>query len=89
MLLELHAVIYGQVQGVCFRATTRRHAQELEISGTVQNLPDGSVEIYAQGTKVLLERLLVLLKKEYPQGITSMQTAFSIPNRTFSAFQII
>lgn len=44
--VEMYAVMHGHVQGVFFRETTRRQASELEIVGTVKNLPDGTVEIY-------------------------------------------
>ena len=44
-----HYLIYGQVQGVCFRQYTVREAEKLGISGTVRNLPDNSVEVFAQG----------------------------------------
>jgi acylphosphatase len=43
-----HYTISGRVQGVCFRHYTVREAEKLGISGSVRNLPDGSVEIFAQ-----------------------------------------
>lgn len=61
---EMHALIRGQVQGVGFRASTRHHALTLGLKGTVKNLPDGSVEIYAQGGKNHLEELMKRLKDE-------------------------
>ncbi len=44
-----HYVISGWVQGVAFRHYTVREAERLGISGTVRNLPDGNVEVFAQG----------------------------------------
>jgi acylphosphatase len=44
-----HYTISGRVQGVCFRHYTVREAERLGISGTVRNLEDGSVEVFAQG----------------------------------------
>jgi acylphosphatase len=41
--------ISGRVQGVFFRASTKAKAEELGISGFVQNEPDGSVYIEAEG----------------------------------------
>lgn len=41
--------IYGRVQGVFFRASTREKAQELHIRGNVRNEDDGSVAIEAEG----------------------------------------
>ena len=43
-------VIYsGQVQGVGFRYTARRVAQGFAIAGYVRNLPNGDVELVAEG----------------------------------------
>lgn len=39
----------GRVQGVGFRAATQRVAREFVVTGTVQNLSDGSVQMEAQG----------------------------------------
>ena len=39
----------GRVQGVGFRATVRWIAEGFEITGSVKNLPDGRVELLAQG----------------------------------------
>ncbi|MFK5855018.1 MAG: acylphosphatase [Bacteroidota bacterium] len=41
--------VYGRVQGVGFRFYTNKKAIELNISGYVQNKPDGSVYIEAEG----------------------------------------
>jgi len=43
-------VMHGRVQGVGFRAATRRHALALGLRGWVRNLPYGTVEAYAVGT---------------------------------------
>jgi acylphosphatase len=43
-------VIYtGEVQGVGFRYTTQHVAEGFAVAGYVKNLPDGSVELVAQG----------------------------------------
>ena len=44
-----HYIIQGRVQGVAFRYYTQRTAYQLGIKGTVKNLYNGDVEIYAQG----------------------------------------
>lgn len=62
--IELHAIVTGKVQGVFFRRATKNHAEELGVVGTVQNLRDGSVEIYAQGTQSQLEAFLSQVEKE-------------------------
>ena len=39
----------GRVQGVWFRDSTRRKALELGVNGSAINLPDGRVQVIAQG----------------------------------------
>ena len=43
--------INGKVQGVWFRDSTLKKAQELDIKGFVKNQSDGSVYIEAEGTQ--------------------------------------
>lgn len=65
MFQELHATIYGDVQGVGFRATTCQIARKLNLKGIVRNASSGTVEIIAQGEKRDLDDLLVKLEKEF------------------------
>ena len=58
----LNVVVFGHVQGVFFRAFTSRTAISLSLTGYVRNLPDGSVEITAEGDKNQLLKLLEHLK---------------------------
>ncbi|HLL79882.1 MAG TPA: acylphosphatase [Ktedonobacteraceae bacterium] len=58
---ELHAYVYGQVQGVGFRYFVVQKAQTLGLRGYARNESDGSVEVLAQGPRPALERLLSLL----------------------------
>lgn len=44
-----HYVVKGRVQGVAFRYYTQRTAYQLGVTGTVKNLYNGDVEVYAQG----------------------------------------
>ncbi|MEE8342543.1 MAG: acylphosphatase [Gammaproteobacteria bacterium] len=49
MKLCYRCYVFGRVQGVFFRVSTRRQAQELGITGYVRNLPDDRVEVLACG----------------------------------------
>ena len=44
-----HVIFIGRVQGVGFRFTTHRMAHRHQLTGFVRNLPDGTVEMLAQG----------------------------------------
>jgi len=65
---RLRAVISGRVQGVFFRATTKREAEQLRLSGTVRNRSDGTVEVVAEGCLDRIEQLLLWLHRGPPQA---------------------
>lgn len=44
-----HVIFIGRVQGVGFRYTAHRIAYRHQLTGFVRNLPDGTVEMFAQG----------------------------------------
>lgn len=50
--------IYGRVQGVFYRQSTRAKAQELGLSGWVRNLPDGTVEAQAFGEQEVVNEFV-------------------------------
>ena len=50
--------ITGRVQGVGFRAAVRRHAANLGLSGTAENLEDGSVRIQMRGARGAIDQLV-------------------------------
>jgi len=66
MKLRIHAFISGIVQGVFFRSETRKVAKNLGIKGWVRNLPDGRVEVVAEGEKDKINNLIEFLKKGSP-----------------------
>jgi acylphosphatase len=66
-LSGIKATVHGRVQGVFFRASTRKVARELELSGTVRNLRGwNQVEVHAEGRKVQIEKLIEFLKTGPP-----------------------
>ena len=55
--------IFGKVQGVGFRWSTQRVAQQLEVTGWCRNLPDGSVEVCAYGDETQVGQLFAWLQR--------------------------
>lgn len=49
-------LVEGKVQGVFFRKSTLQEAESLNIKGWVQNLPEGQVQIWAEGKEKALEK---------------------------------
>lgn len=60
---QVHLIITGHVQGVGYRRFVMSHAQRFGLTGWVQNLPDGSVEIVAQGPRGTLEAFVQQCKR--------------------------
>ncbi len=50
-MIALKIYVSGIVQGVGYRAFTKRLAQGYGLSGWVKNLPDGRVEVFVQGDR--------------------------------------
>jgi acylphosphatase len=50
-------LVMGKVQGVYFRHSARLEAKRLGVRGLARNLPDGSVEVLAQGSQSSVDAL--------------------------------
>ncbi|GJQ30401.1 MAG: acylphosphatase [Phycisphaerae bacterium] len=78
----------GRVQGVGFRATARRVALGLPVTGWVRNDPDGSVTAEVQGTADALAAFLEGLRRamtghiraihESPMAVEPGESGFEI-----------
>lgn len=56
-LVVHHIFVSGKVQGVFYRKYTHKAAVERELTGWVRNLPDGRVEIMAEGSASAVQSL--------------------------------
>jgi acylphosphatase len=56
---HLSILVQGKVQGVFFRASTKERAEELGLTGTVRNLPDGNVHIEVEGSEEALQEFVI------------------------------
>jgi acylphosphatase len=59
-------VVSGHVQGVGFRRFVQRKARDLGLSGYAANLPDGRVEVLADGDAAALGHLERWLQRGPP-----------------------
>ena len=64
-------IVHGRVQGVFYRDSTMRKARELGLTGYVRNLPEGTVEIVAQGPLRILEDLIRWAHDGPPAAVVS------------------
>ncbi len=60
---RLEAIVSGRVQLVMYRDFAQRKARRLKLVGEVQNLPNGTVRVIAEGTREQLDTYLAFLHK--------------------------
>jgi acylphosphatase len=84
-------VIYsGRVQGVGFRYTVKTVATGFEVSGTVRNLPDGKVELVAEGDRAELEEFRTAISGAGLAGfIRDEQVIWADAKSNFRGFEIV
>lgn len=84
----LEITISGRVQKVGFRACIRKIAADLSVSGTVINLPDGRVQVFASAEPMILEKFISMLYG-CPRAVIRDVKHAEIPARTYEGFLII
>lgn len=78
----------GRVQGVGFRYTVSRIAKGHPVAGYVKNLPDGSVELVAQGLSAHIEAFLADVASRFAANIRGIDRHLLDSAETFSEFEI-
>ena len=84
-------VIYsGRVQGVGFRYTAKTVATGYEVTGTIRNLPDGRVELAAEGSRAELDAFRAALPDAgLASFIRDEQVTWAAAKNEFCGFEII
>ena len=87
---RLRVVYSGHVQGVGFRYATKVLAQGFEVTGSVKNLPDGRVELLAEGARDELEAFKeAVLRSELARFIRNEQAQWDAAKNEFRGFEIV
>ncbi len=88
-MMRLQAHISGLVQGVNFRWYTQRRANELGLNGWVRNLPDGSVQLIAEGERSALEALLEAVRVGPSAAVVeTVDIQWGTPTGEFGRFEV-
>jgi acylphosphatase len=88
-LKAFNAIIHGQVQRVSFRYHTRIAAMELGITGWVRNLPNGTVEAWAESDEASLAGLKEWLRHGSPTArVDSLDISPCDPTGSYDRFVI-
>lgn len=86
---RVHLIVEGKVQGVFYRASARDTAVSLGLKGYVKNLPDGNVELVAEGLRGKLDQIIEWCKTgPADANVTEIRTTFSASIGEFDNFHI-
>lgn len=83
-----HVIFIGRVQGVGFRFTAHRMALRHQLSGFVRNLPDGTVEMLAQGPAQDINDCLQDINDYFGDYIRETRIQEIPPNPQYNDFRI-
>ncbi|HYT75635.1 MAG TPA: acylphosphatase [Vicinamibacterales bacterium] len=82
-------VIGGRVQGVGFRFFTEAAAAREGVNGWVRNLPDGRVEVQAEGEREAVDRVEAALRRGPASArVDAVDVADLVPHGRMTGFSI-
>ena len=88
-MLSRQIHVEGLVQGVGFRYFVQQHARQLGLAGWVRNLPNGDVEIMAEGTRKFVESLIGYVRRGPRSAVVSnTDVIWTEPGGQFENFDI-
>ncbi|NJL86144.1 MAG: acylphosphatase [Leptolyngbyaceae cyanobacterium SM1_1_3] len=86
---RIQLIVHGVVQAVGFRYHTCQEALQLGVTGYVKNLPDGTVEIVAEGSPDALRALSGWAKQGPPAAqVRHIEIAKAEATGEFNSFAI-
>ena len=86
----MRCVIFGKVQGVQYRVYAQDSAVELDLVGYVKNLPDGTVEVLAQGMPDILKEFVeYLYEGSLSSAVESVSVDWQTAEKTFTEFSVL
>ena len=86
----MHVFYSGRVQGVGFRYTVKSVANGFEVTGTIRNLPDGRVELMAEGSGDELEAFREAIRQSGMEHFIQKEDINWIEARNeFRGFEIV
>ncbi len=85
----IHLLIKGKVQGVFYRATAKKVAEQLEINGWIKNTKEGNVEVIATGNEEALNEFINWCKQG-PKDAKVTDVVLTTKNpEAFNGFSIV
>ncbi len=87
--VQVHALVSGVVQGVGYRAGVACEAKRLGLNGWVRNLPDGRVELVADGESRAVEALLIWCRRGPALAVVSGFETSQRPTQGLRGFEVL
>jgi len=86
---RVNIIVHGYVQGVFFRSEAKRLADRLGLKGYAKNMPDGTVEVIAEGQEDKIKGLIDFCKKG-PEAaeVSKVDVKFEGATDEFDRFKI-
>ena len=84
----IHLLIKGKVQGVFYRATAKKIADKLNLTGWIKNTKEGDVEVAVTGDEIFLKEFINWCWKGPPKAIVHNVKVIPIQETAFTAFDI-
>lgn len=89
MIRQIECVVSGKVHGVMYRDFARRKARHRNLTGLVENVPNGTVYVLAQGEEAELQSFI----KDLEQGsifskVSSVQVSWTGISQVYPDFRI-
>ena len=89
-MISLEAIVSGQVQGVRYRVFVQDVATELELVGSVQNMPDGTVRVIAEGSPDILKDFVEYLNEGSLQSnVESVAVEWGTATRSLAEYSML
>ena len=85
----VHLIISGKVQGVFFRATAKKKADQLLLNGWVKNIPGNKVEIVVSGESEAIKKFITWSQSGPPNALVKKVVVNEIVPQVFTSFRII
>lgn len=87
-MVARHVIFIGRVQGVGFRFTVHRIAHRHQLTGYVRNLPDGTVEMLAQGYAQDIDDCIRDIKEYFGDYLREARIQEIPPDHKYTDFRI-
>lgn len=88
MKKRLQAFFSGAVQGVGFRYTAEHAARKFPVTGYVKNLPNGQVELLAEGEEGTVREFLAEIRGAFKDSVRDVDSKWSEARSEFEGFGV-